>query len=314
MTSGEVAEDTATERMTDNGGTERTTSGEAVRRTYRLPSQMSQTASVYRLQMRLYAKSKGPYMFILLAAMIPLTAFTVDRISGGDAVFSLSTSLALLPFMMVLIPATLAGRVMSSEFKNRTGYLTFPLPVSRTAFLMGKFAAALTLSLGIMMLAYGLAIVTVSYYGQTVAVVSDSLLICLCGTFMITAMACGLSAMFRRGSRSVVIVITLVLPVALMFAMLFMYPYMGISEAALLSILDVTVFMDIPRVALFALDPAMIYGGGPEVMFLFGPTWFALDMHEGKLPYTPEMFAMASVIMGVIFLILGRAVINRKEM
>ncbi|MDR1691085.1 MAG: hypothetical protein LBR42_04500, partial [Candidatus Methanoplasma sp.] len=110
---------------------------------------LRQAICVFKLQMRLYSKSISTYIFILFALLIPLFAFSgaLEKIIGGWVELNIAYVLILLPLMIVAIPARFSGKIMSSEFRNRTAFINFPLPMSRITFFMGKFLAALTMSL-----------------------------------------------------------------------------------------------------------------------------------------------------------------------
>ncbi|MCL2142770.1 MAG: ABC transporter permease [Methanomassiliicoccaceae archaeon] len=261
---------------------------------YELPPQAGQVMSVYTLQMRLYAKSWTPYLLILLAALIPISMFILDILSDGPVSDILDPEIVfvLLPYMIALIPAVFAGRVLSSEFKNRTAYLTFPLPVTRTVFFIGKLMAAMTLSLSIMLLGFGLGIVMSDVYG--IALPDDTamaLMLSLFGIFAITAMAYALSAVFKRGSVAATIAIVIVLPLVLEFILLIVYLVTNISEETLDGILDI---LHIMPVSVGNVALGMIAGNGS--------------------PFAPAAYMIAATAWGIAFILLGWFLMNRKEL
>ena len=267
---------------------------------YKLPSQFSQLFPVYAAQMRLYAKSAMPYLLIFLAALIPILSYIIMIISDGVGSLQIYEMLQLMSFMIVIIPAVFAGRILSSEFKNRTAYLTFPLPVSRNVFFAGKFLAALTLSFGIMLLAYGLSIVTAEFlWNETVPEGAlASLLVCLAGTFAIGATAYALSTFFRRGSLAATILLILVLPIVLIFSLTILSLWNIISESLLSSILE-------------ALTITPMYAG--DVVFsLLAPSDTTAAVLD--LKFETYAYAIVSIIWGILFLLLGLFRINRKEL
>jgi ABC-type transport system involved in multi-copper enzyme maturation permease subunit len=252
--------------------------------------------------MRLYTKSAGPYLLILLAALIPVVAYLMEIISKGEMSPTPEASdlLSMVPYMIVLVPAVFAGRILSSEFKNRTAYLTFPLPVSRTVFFTGKFLAALTLSIGIVLLGYGLSIITADILWD--ATISDgmigSLMVCLAGTFAIAGTAYGLSTFLRRGSLAATVVIMIVLPLVLIMILPFLFIWMGMSEDTIISIFDTLTITP-----LFAGDVVLNIMNPDYMMFL-----------DLKLDYGASVYSAAYVLWGALFLLLGLLRVNRKEL
>jgi ABC-type transport system involved in multi-copper enzyme maturation permease subunit len=190
-------------------------------RTHELPSPVSQIITVFGAQMRLYSKSKIALVFIALALLIPILSFSgaaekiIDTLLGAPP--STSYLLAFLPLFIIVIPAMLAGRILSSEFKNRTVYMLFTLPVSRSTYYIGKFLAAFVLSTGIFAVAYAFAVISgASLYGPSYPNnVMGSFIVCIAGVFAISATAYGLSAYLKKGSTGLVIGALLFLPMIL---------------------------------------------------------------------------------------------------
>jgi len=284
---------------------------------YKLPSQISQMSSVYAVQMKQYAKSLKPFLFIMLAALIFLVPFAVESVYPDTFADSeISLLLTMLPYMIAFIPAMFAGKILSSEFKNRTAYMVFPLPISRTAFYMGKFLAALTLCYGAVLLGFGIALVTSDMYGLYVPeTVSTAIILALCAVFAIAAMAYMLSTFLKKGSLGVMMVIMFVIPVILAGGWAFFLEYMigeGYIDTQMAdATVKVLIFLPIYAYAPVMLRLGIGMEGLPSLPF------YTMGFDPGfanVLLFEPCDFALAFLVTGIIFLIIGLIKINRKEL
>jgi len=188
-----------------------------------LPSHLSQIVSVFGMQMRLYAKSISMYLFLIFVALIPILAATdfVRYFVEEVPVVPTVIILVLLPIFITLIPANLAGKVMPYEFKNRTAHLNFPLPVSRMTFYFAKYIAAFTLAVGLFMLAYAVAILSSSYfYGPIFSHgMSDSIIFCICGIFVVSATAFSIGTLLKRGAGAMTMGLFMALPWIILYVL-----------------------------------------------------------------------------------------------
>jgi len=294
------ANDRRTEASSEAAGSR---ADDAAKRRYRLPSKASQAGSVFKAQMRLYSKSRMTFVFIALAILIPVMAYSgaaEDAITerlNADA--SPAYLLVLLPIMAAAIPAMLSGRILSSEFKNRTVFLTFPLPVSRITFYFGKFLASLVLSAGIFGLAYGLSIIsgTNLYEPAIPNDVLNSFMICIASMFAAAATAYGLSTMLRRGSAGLTVTVMLILPFLVFFATGSFLP--DLSQSAVDHLRLLPAFGGYQ--ALYMMDAG--FGGG--LRMLFG---------EMTTDLSPYLYIATSMLWGTAFLVLGMLKISKKEL
>jgi ABC-type transport system involved in multi-copper enzyme maturation permease subunit len=251
--------------------------------------------------MRLYSKGKLTWILIFFALLIPILAYSgmaETILTSFEMYASTSYLLILLPLLLIVIPATVGGKIMSSEFRNRTVYQIFPLPVSRTTFYIGKFLAALVLCIGIFSLAYGFAVVVSSnLYGPSYPNdVLSSFIVCMAAVFAFTAMACGLSPYFKRGSGGLIISLMIFLPIILT---VLLFAFVGADSA----LWDLKVLP--PFSAYQALQMLDSTVGGP----LFGMMFEAIAG-------TYEMYAYvaASALWGTAFLALGLLRVKGKEL
>jgi ABC-type transport system involved in multi-copper enzyme maturation permease subunit len=266
---------------------------------YKLPSEINQLIAVFGAQMRLYSKSKVAILFIALAIMIPVLAYSgvAETIIRFFTMAPPSTSylLALLPLMIVVIPAMMAGRILSSEFRNRTAYLLFTLPVSRATYYTGKFLAAFVLSTGVFALAYAFAVICgAGLYGPSYPNnVMGSFIVCISGVFALTAMSYGLSTCFKKGSTGLVIALMLFLPIIL---------------AMIIAVYDLDwgILKTLPPFtgyqSMNLLDTGM---GG----MLFGSLFQVLASS-----YSAVAYAGMSAAWGAAFFVLGMINVNKKEL
>ena len=190
-------------------------------KTMRRAPAIMQFFTIYGLQMKLFYKSRIMYLMVVLVMLIPILALT-GMAEKVLPMFGMQVSAAylliLMPLLIAALPAMMAGRLVSSEFKNRTVYMNFPLPMSRMTFFFGKFAAVLTLAFGFMLLAFGFAVVAgLSLYGPTYPFDAGSaMIVLLSGVLATTSMAYGLGAVIRRGAIPLTIVVTLAIPIIIM--------------------------------------------------------------------------------------------------
>lgn len=269
---------------------------------YSLPSQISQLISVFGVQMRLYSKNKMTFVFVILALLIPILAYTGVAKTILDA-FDMDEStaylLALLPIMMSVIPPMLSGRILSSEFRNKTVFLTFPLPVSRTTFYFGKFLASLVMSISIFGLAYGLAIIAGSglYEPSFPNDVLNSFLICIAGVFAIAGMAYGLSTIFKKGAIGLTVTLSIVLPFVLYIVLTAFFKDMSSATMDYIKLL--------PQFdgyqALHLIDAG--FGGGFKDLFQAMMT----DL-------SPYLYVGVALAWGALFLVFGMLNVIKKEL
>lgn len=261
-----------------------------------MPSNMAQMFSVFKLQMRLFSKEKSTYALLFLALLIPILAFTYasfleSRLGSPPATYLL----ILLPLMIILIPSMIAGRTLSSEFRNRTVYMTFPLPVTRTTFFVGKFVASFALSLGIIMLAFGLAVVSgnMLYEPSYSSDIGGALIICVVVTFAMTATAFGLGPFFKRGSMGITTGIMLSLPLIL--------------SIGIVDVLAPESTMEIVRmIPPFASYQALLY-----IDSGFGFFIGLIQLNESSSIFA---YSVMAVIWGLVFLMLGWTKVVKKEL
>ena len=190
-------------------------------KTYRIPSFVGQTVTMFMVQMKLYSKMKWTYFMLFMAVLIPIISFAVPDIfdtiaaQSGSSTEYIGTLLAMMPIFLGFFTAVLSGPSIGREFKERTAYMNVSLPVSRASFYLGKYLAGLLLSIGIFMFAYGMAIATASmkYDSIFADLLGQSLALTVVAVFAYSATAYCIGSFMKRGSSMVpFIVMAIALP------------------------------------------------------------------------------------------------------
>jgi ABC-2 type transport system permease protein len=125
-----------------------------------LPSPFSQWFVVARSQIRHYLRT---YRFVGLMTFVGVVSalWLVLLVASGKGIVQLSflnsvseflTDYAqVLPLWIILAAACFGGDALSTDFQSGTGYYTLVLPVNRSVLLAGRYASALSVTLGIVL-------------------------------------------------------------------------------------------------------------------------------------------------------------------
>jgi len=266
-------------------------------------SAIDQIFTVFSAQMRLFFRNKLLYMILILTALVPILGFSglgESLLNMFDLTATSAYLLILLPLMAVAIPALLCGKLISSEFKDRTIYLNLPLPMSRTTFYIGKFLAGYVVSLGAIWTAMGFAFLAgqILYEPTYPYDLGMSMLVCAGGVFAVSAMAFALGTFLRRGSGILVMFLMLLLPFILLFTTLIVNPIESFEIEDPLGALKLLP-MYAPHQSLWLIDNG--FGGIPLITNIF----------TGG---NSILYIIASIIWGMAFLVLGTLRMKNKEM
>ncbi len=263
-------------------------------------SPIGRIIGVFMAQMKLFGKGKWTFIMIFAAVLIPIVTLILPQeamdmmmMQAGGSTQYIGLLLCFMPLMVAFFTAVLCGTQIPNEFKDRTAYMSIPLPVSRTEFYIGKYLAGFVCCLGVFLMAFGFAtVMSMLEYDQFF---SDMILNALCITvvtiFAYSATAFCIGTFMRRGSALV--------PMMLMFIIL---PAVMVYVFAKFET-DVALMMPcfLPDAALSAL-------GAPMSISLTGIFGIAPDMGE-----IGTILAIG-IVWGILFLILGAIQINRREM
>ena len=273
-------------------------------RRYAIPSAFSQTMTMFMVQTKLYCKSSAFFAMVVMAVMIPVIMAVLPEsvkivvaefYTGPDSYTG--TLLVMLPVMVSLFAAILCGTPIGHEFKDRTAYMNFSLPVSRVSFYLGKYLSGFILCVGVFMLAYAMALLTTSWEFDAITadMVIRSVVCTVVSLFAFTATAFCIGS-FSKGPTTMApfFLMTVVLP---LFLVLVSLRY-GIEELLLLPVF-------LPDTALISL--------GSSVMGSVNGFFSILGVSFIDIADLGTMLVIG-VVWGLAFLILGMFRIMRREM
>lgn len=224
----ERSETTGTEAQDDDwrGGTwadsgYRATDEEAHRdRVYDPPGFLVQMLIVMFAQMKMFTKKKALVVMIVAIALIPILSFLmVDVVNMFASGYGATMSNAFIALLLIFLPTMIAfftslqcGRQVPDEFKERTAYMSIPLPMHRLAFYFGKYLAGFLYCLAVFLLAYGVAILCTAMRFDEFFV--DVLLVSIIGTIVAvlvySSMAFCIGCFLRKGSALLPLALNLV--------------------------------------------------------------------------------------------------------
>jgi ABC-type transport system involved in multi-copper enzyme maturation permease subunit len=269
--------------------------------------------TVTRATLKLASKSYAILFMIVLVLMIPAAVYggLLDSLLGESAkVFGpgdyAATLLAALPIMIAFIPAIVMTKMIPSEFRERTAYLSLALPQSRPSFYFGKFLGGMIVQIFVFALAYAIvSLVTVSQKGSMDGgIVLFSFAITLVGGFAISATAFALSTFMKKGSA---------ISIFMLFFLLF---------PAIMILIDSNVdglddfFHFAQYIPSLAGDSAANAMGSPFMIASPSSVYSTLMIALGGevMTYNYVLNIAAYAVWGVIFLLLGLFRFIRREM
>lgn len=179
--------------------------------TYTGSTSIRRMGNVFMCQMKLFSKNKWTFLMMFAAVLIPIVLLAVPEMndivkesSAGSTAY-IGYVLCLMGFMASFFTAFMCGTQIPSEFKERTAYMSMPLPMTRTEFYLGKFLAGFVLCLGIFLMAFGFAVVMAMK--EFDAFFADDILNALLGTivmiFAYSATAYCLGSFMKKGAAIV---------------------------------------------------------------------------------------------------------------
>lgn len=271
---------------------------------YEGTSPINRIVWIFMTQMKLFSKNRWTFILLFLAVLMPLVIIAVPdlrdaakELCAGSTAY-IGTLLCMMTFMVCFFTSFLCGTQIPNEFKDRTAYMSMPLPVTRLEFYIGKYLAGFVLCLGAFLLAFGFAIILAmneydAFFSDDIA---SALLSTIVTIFAFSATAFCLGSFMKRGSAMV--------PLILMFFLLpivFFLVYVKYDvDAALL----MPCFLPDNIIATLGSQASMSIGG-------------FLTMAMGvDLPYVADIGAsmIISIVWGIAFLVLGAWKICRREM
>ena len=275
---------------------------------YELPSYPKQIKECFMIQMKRYTKQKVMWIAIILLVAIPvifLVFYNVELLkpmlpSTDVTNIYIASLLQFMPVIVPLLAAIACGSMISQEFNERTVYLSLPLPMSRSAFYLGKFFAGLVLIEGVVAAAYGITMilamtVTSVTYTREIFV---SMLIMLVYVFFCCALTYMMSTKLKRGSTILPFVILyVVMPIISVVLAQFVSGDWAMNIASYLPSFS-------PEMALFSL-------GSTAPFSLYGLILSPFKAVPGK---NAAVMMAVTFVFGLILLIIGDMIIKRRDM
>ena len=279
---------------------------------YELPSFGTQVRQCFKVQMKRYTRQKVMWVCIILLALIPIATFAIKAftkpgemlpdtdVANTYAVALLSLGAAIIP----LLASISCGSMLSQELNERTVFLSLPLPMSRSAFYLGKFLAGLILIEGTVAAAYGISIilammVTSKIYTSTMFI---SFLLAAGYAFFCCSLSYAMSTKSRRGSS--------MLPFIILFIVL---PLVCILLMAFVNVDIITTICQ--YMPCFAMEQAINVAGSTSTISV-GWILKALFVSQFAISYGDNAMVVfaSSFILSVLLLMLGYRSIKRRDM
>lgn len=277
---------------------------------YELPSKLRQIKECFMIQMKRYTKQKVMWFAVVLLILIPICFYLFEKVESLRGMLPVTdvTNIyiaSLLQFMPVIIPllaAIACGSMLSQEFNERTVYLSLPLPMSRSAFYLGKFLAGLVLIEGVLTAAYGICMLlamTVTKVTYT-SHIFISMLVMIVFVFFCCALTYMMSTKLKRGSTMLpFVLLVVVLPLISIIIAQFVNGDLAANIASYLPSFS-------PEMALLSLGnttPFSLYG--------FINLMVPLKVVPGK---NPLIMMGITLLLGVIMLYVGNKVVKGRDM
>lgn len=259
---------------------------------------------IFMAQMKLFSKNKWTFILLFMAVLMPMVIIAVPdlkdaakTICAGSTAY-IGTLLCMITFMASFFTSFLCGTQIPNEFKDRTAYMSMPLPVTRMEFYIGKYLAGFVLCVGAFLMAFGFAVILAMMEYDTFF--SDEIASALLGTivtiFAFSATAYCLGSFMKRGSALV--------PLIFMFFLLPIVCFL------------VYVRFDLDAMLLFPcfLPDNIIFTLGSEAAMSIGG--MSIGMFGVDLPSVANIDAsmLVSIVWGIAFLVLGAYKMSRREM
>ena len=270
---------------------------------YKGASPVGRILGVFMAQMKLFAKGKWMFIMMFAAALIPVVMVLMpsdilDMLMSqcGISTKYIGMILCFMPLMISFFTAVLCGTQLPNEFKDRTAYMSIPLPVSRTEFYIGKYLAGFVLCLGVFLMAFGFAVLMgmMEYDEFFSDMIARALVYTVVAIFAYSATAYCIGTFMRRGSALV--------PLMLMFVILpAVFLYLGLK-------FEIDWVFNMPC---FLPDAILASLGSPTTVSLLG--MFSL-IGGGSYFDNIGLMILIGVAWGVLFLVIGAIKMNRREM
>jgi ABC-type transport system involved in multi-copper enzyme maturation permease subunit len=273
---------------------------------YHIPSEFMQIVAMFKTQMALYSKRKIVYVLLALAVLIPIIyymtkdLFEYSTLSESSGTGLMGILLSMMPFILGLFTASLCGSAMPAEFTERSAYMNMALPMSRTAFCLGKYLAGVTITIGVFVFAYGMSMAAAiggyAYFDEDA--LGASFVMTLLAILVYTSFTFTFGCLFKRGAMILsFLMISIVLP------LIELYLYLD-------GRLDAGIFVMLPNLLpdMAVLSLGSSISGSP--IGLLNAILPVVD--ASSIPLLT--CTVVAIIWTVAFIAIGIYAINRREM
>ncbi len=266
-------------------------------------SSIKRILGIFINQMKLFSKNKWTFILMFAAVLIPILILGVEdlanlmkNLSTGSTSY-IGTLLCLMAPMVCFFTAVLCGTQIPNEFKERTAYMSLPLPVTRMEFYIGKYLAGFVLCLGIFLMAFGFAtLMAMQEYDAFFSGDIASALLCTVVTiFMFSATSFCVGCFMKRGSTLLPLMLLLVILPVLSLVLYLVYDVNAVLMMPWL----------LPDAIVMTLGSGMTY----SVMGLF-----SVLVDTTIITDNLSLMVALGVVWGIAFLALGAYKMNRREM
>ncbi|MDD1772054.1 MAG: ABC transporter permease [Methanomassiliicoccales archaeon] len=177
----------------------------------RLPSDLSQTASVIRYDLLKHLRSKRllgllviEVLILVLMSVLP-TLLGVDLSDTSPADY-MAIYVNYVDLLLVIGVTMFAGDAIVSEFQNRTGYLLFPNPVKRYVIYLGKLISTVVVITLMIVVYYGVAaLATLVITGESTELWVYSMLFAICYGVAAAAVGFFISSLMKGTTGALVL-------------------------------------------------------------------------------------------------------------
>lgn len=266
-------------------------------------SPIKRIVGIFINQMKLFSKNKWTFILMFAAVLIPVLILGVEdfanmmkELSTGSTSY-IGTLLCLMSPMVCFFTAILCGTQIPNEFKERTAYMSIPLPVTRLEFYIGKYLAGFVLCLGIFLMAFGFATVMAmreydAFFSNEIA---SALLCTIITIFMFSATSFCVGCFMKKGSTLVPLMLMLVVLPVISLVVYLVY--------------DVDAIMMMPWLL---PDAIMLTLGGGISYSVVGLFTSVID--TSLITDNLTLMIALGIVWGIGFLALGAFKMTRREM
>jgi len=189
--------------------------------TYQIPSPVSQSLIIARYELLMYLRSKKILGIVAITVIFSVLFIELFENIGTEGLqilgFDLALPISFVTFLIVIVAAFFGSSSISSEFNQKTGYVLFSNPVSRTSIWFGKFIAAEIIVFSVVILYYFIIVSYIAISYEVPIQIITSLLFSFLYSIMIMSVAFLISSIFRGQTSSTMLVFALFLIMFPMF-------------------------------------------------------------------------------------------------